>query len=176
MHSILGWKVPGTAVRRVLGVCWLVAWCTALYGAAAPWRALGGAADERARWTAWAASLAAAVAGFAVGSLARHIGVETGRVTHRGMLRALVLPGGATAAVACAALAVAGMEDGVRVVVQAGLAAWAGLDLAYGAVPLMDGEPYAFARPLPPPPPDWPTDDAAPWDGGSAPGDDRRLL
>jgi hypothetical protein len=67
------------------------------------------------------------------------------------------------------ALTALGRRDSVGVVVTAFLAYWAGLDLAFGAVPLMEGKPYRFLHPLDPespPPLDDDEDDSwvPPWD------------
>lgn len=143
------WKP--TSLRRLAGWAWTSAWCLVLYGFARPWRELGGVVDERIRWAAWASLLAGSVLGLAIGALARHAAVETGRITHRGLLGRVLVPAATATACALVVLRVFGMIDVGSIVTLAVLATWAGIDLAFAAVPLMDGEPYAFARPLPPP-------------------------
>jgi hypothetical protein len=59
-------------------------------------------------------------------------------------------PPAIVAATALVALSAVGERGPVGVVATAFLAYWAGLDVAFGAVPLMEGKPYAFARPLDP--------------------------
>ena len=53
-------------------------------------------------------------------------------------------------AVALVALTIVGERGPVGVVATAFLAYWGGFDVAFGAVPLMEGESYAFNRPLDP--------------------------
>jgi hypothetical protein len=48
------------------------------------------------------------------------------------------------------ALSIVGERGPIGVVATAFLSYWAGLDVAFGAVPLMEGRSYAFARPLDP--------------------------
>lgn len=146
-------------VRRFAGTVWTAAWCAILYMVARPWRDLGGWVDERVRWSAWAALLVGLTLGFAVGRLARRAAVDGGRVTHAGLLRAAVLPVAAASAIAIGILAFFDQQEPIGVIVLGLLSIWSGADLAYGAVPLLDGEPYAFARPLPLPPDLDPFDD-----------------
>ncbi len=144
--------VTSAGLRRAAGTVWTGAWCVTLYLVARPWRDLGGWVDERVRWSAWAALLVGLTLGFSVGRLARRAAVETGRVTHARLLRDAIVPVAAAAAIAIGILRLFGQDDPIGVIVLGLLALWSGADLAYAAVPLMDGEPYAFARPLPPPP------------------------
>jgi len=146
------WRVvPRSAVRRLAGWTWMGAWCVALYAFARPWNDLGGWVDERTRWSAWSALLWGATAGFAIGRLGRRASVETGKVTHALLLRSVLVPVAAAVAAALVVLRRIGLDDPAAATVLGLLAYWAGIDIAYGAVPLMDGEAYALVRPLPPP-------------------------
>jgi hypothetical protein len=149
------------AIRRSAGFLWLLAWAVVLYLVAAPWRHLGGLVDERLRWLEWFVLLAGLTVGFAIGRHAREFaGPGTGR-THVGVLRLLMYPMAGLTALGLITLTLLGMRDPVGVVVTAFLAYWAGLDLAFGAVPLMEGKQYRLSRPLDPEPPATKRDDDA---------------
>ncbi len=142
------------AWRRLLGGLWLVAWIAVLYVVAAPWRSLGGLEDERLRWLEGFVLLAGLSVGFTLGRFGRDVAVAgTGR-THAWFLRFLLYPPAFLTAAGLIALSVMGKRGAVGVAVTGFLAYWAGLDLAFGAVPLMEGKPYAFDRPLDPEPED----------------------
>jgi hypothetical protein len=57
-------------------------------------------------------------------------------------------PPAVVAAIALVALATGGERGPVGVVATAFLSYWAGLDVAFGAIPLLEGRSYAFDRPL----------------------------
>ncbi len=140
--------------RRIAGFAWLAAWAVVLWVVVSPWRELGGLVDERLRWLEWFVLLTTLPVGFTVGAFAREAARPgTGR-THVGLLRFLLYPVGALTASALIVLAVVGHRDIIGVVVTAFLAYWAGLDLAFGAVPLLHGRSYRLARPLDPEPDD----------------------
>ena len=144
--------ITSAALRRLAGTVWTAAWCVVLYLVARPWQDLGGWVDERVRWSAWASLLQGLTLGFSVGRLARRAAVEVGRITHARLMRDAIVPLAAAAAIAIGILKLFGIDEPIGVIVLGLLSVWSGADLAYGAVPLMDGEPYSFARPLPPPP------------------------
>jgi hypothetical protein len=138
------------AVRRVAGAAWLAAWCGVLWAVAAPWRNLGGLESERLRWLEWWALCAGIALGFTMGAGARDWARSGVGRTHALALRVALYPPGLVAAVALVALSYAGERGPIGVVATAFLSYWAGFDVAFGAVPLMEGESYAFARPLDP--------------------------
>lgn len=138
--------------RRAAGHLWLAAWIAVLWLVAAPWRELGGLESELLRWLEGAVLGTGLVAGFTVGRFARDAAAGHPARTHARLLRVVLYPLAAITAAALVALAWAGERGSVGVVATAFLAYWAGLDLAFGAVPLMEGKPYAFDRPLPPDP------------------------
>ena len=141
-------------LRRLAGAVWLVAWCGALWAVAAPWRNLGGLESERLRWMEWWALSAGIGLGFTMGRGVRDwVRSGVGR-THARALRLALYPPGIVAAIALVALSIAGERGPVGVVATAFLSYWAGFDAAIGAVPLMEGEAYAFARPFDPDDPD----------------------
>jgi hypothetical protein len=141
-------------LRRLLGGLWLLTWIAVLYAVAAPWRSLGGLEDERLRWLEGFVLLAGLSVGFTLGRFGRDVAVAgTGR-THAWFLRFLLYPPAFLTAVGLIALNVMGKRGAVGVAVTGFLAYWAGLDLAFGAVPLMEGKSYAFDRPLDPEPSD----------------------
>lgn len=145
--GIILWK---KTLRRVAGATWLAAWCGVLWAVAAPWRKLGGLESERLRWLEWWALCAGIALGFTMGRGARDwVRAGAGR-THVLALRVALYPPGLVAAAAMVALAIAGERGPVGVVATAFLSYWAGFDAAFGAVPLMEGRPYAFARPFEP--------------------------
>ena len=138
--------------RRVAGFVWLAVWIAVLYLVAAPWRELGGLVDERLRWLEWFVIVSGLSVGFTVGRFGRDAcGPGTGR-TYVGFLRFLLYPPAALVALGLIVLTYLGHRGSVGVVVSAFLAYWAGLDLAFGAVPLMEGRSYRLTRPLDPDP------------------------
>jgi hypothetical protein len=145
--GIILWR---KTLRRVAGATWLAAWCGVLWAVAAPWRKLGGLESERLRWLEWWALCAGIALGFTMGRGARDWVREGAGRTHVLALRVALYPPGLVAAAAMVALAIAGERGPVGVVASAFLSYWAGFDAAFGAVPLMEGRPYAFARPLEP--------------------------
>lgn len=138
------------SVRRVAGALWLAAWCGVLWAVAAPWRNLGGLESERLRWLEWWALCSGIALGFTLGRGARDWARSGVGRTHALALRVALYPPGLVAAVALVALSFAGERGPVGVVATAFLAYWGGFDVAFAAVPLMEGESYAFSRPLDP--------------------------
>lgn len=136
--------------RRVLGCLWLGAWAAALYAVAVPWRDLGGVVDERLRWLERLVLLCAAPAGFTAGQFGRDAALADPRWTHLRVWRVLLCPVAAVGAAGIAALAALERRDPIGVILSGLLAYWAGLDAAFGAVPLLWCRPYRFARPLDP--------------------------
>lgn len=137
-------------MRRLAGAAWLAAWCSALWCVAAPWRDLGGLESEFLRWLEWWALFGSLAVGFTVGRGVRDAAsCENGR-THARALRLLLYPPAIVTATALVALTAIGKRGEVGVVVTAFLAYWAGLDVAVGAVPLIEGKDYAFDRRLAP--------------------------
>lgn len=137
-------------LRRAAGAAWLAAWCGVLFAVAAPWRALGGLESERLRWLEWWSLSAGVALGFSMGRGARAWAASGAGRTHAQALRVALYPPALVATAALVALSVAGERGPVGVVATAFLAYWAGMDVAFGAVPLMEGRSYAFARPLDP--------------------------
>jgi hypothetical protein len=84
--------------------------------------------------------------------------------THARALRVALYPPGLVAAIALVALSAGGERGPVGVVATAFLSYWAGLDVAFGAVPLIEGRSYAFARPLDPDDDDDDDDERRSWD------------
>ena len=136
--------------RRIAGLIWLAAWCGVLWAIAAPWRRLGGLESERMRWLEWWALSAGVALGFTMGRVARERAESVAGHTHARALRLALYPPAIVAAAALVALSAWGERGPVGVVATAFLSYWAGLDVAFGAVPLMAGKCYAFARPLDP--------------------------
>ena len=138
------------ARRRVAGAVWLAAWCGVLWAFAAPWRNLGGLESERLRWLEWWALSAGIALGLTMGAGARDWAKSGVGRTHALALRVALYPPGIVAAIALVALSSVGERGPVGVVATAFLSYWGGFDVAFGAVPLMEGKSYAFARPLDP--------------------------
>jgi hypothetical protein len=144
---------PLLLARRAAGFLWLLAWMVLLYAVAAPWRDLGGIVDERLRWLEWFVLVTGLSVGFITGRFGRDVaGPGSGRA-HVHLLRFLLYPFALLTVLALFALTLLGERDPVGVVVTAFLAYWAGLDLAFGALPLMEGGAYGFLRPLDSDPP-----------------------
>lgn len=136
-------------VRRAAGHLWLAAWIAVLWAVAAPWRDLGGLESEFLRWLEGAGLATGAILGFTIGRFARDAALGHPVRTHASLLRVVFYPLAGITAAALVALSWAGERGPVGVVASAFLAYWAGLDLAMGAVPLMEGRTYSFTRPLP---------------------------
>ena len=124
---------------RLAGWMWLSAWIGLLYTVAAPWRDLGGVEDERLRWLEAAVLLTGLCLGFTLGTLGRRTVLASRGHTYARLLRWTLVPPAALTALAIAALTALGARGPAGVVVTALLAYWAGLDLAFGAVPMMEG-------------------------------------
>ena len=136
--------------RRLAGWVWCSAWAGVLYAAADPWRDLGGLVDERLRWLEGFALATCLVVGLVVGGFGRDA-VRPGRQRcHAGLLRYLLVPPAALTAAVLLVLDLLDLADPIGVVFSAFLAYGAGVDLAFGAWPLMCGRPYRFTRPIPP--------------------------
>ncbi len=137
--------------RWLAGAAWLLVWAAILWTFAAPWRKLGGLVDERLRWLEYAALFSALSVGLTIGGAGREA-AESGRGrTHAGFLRRALYPVGVSTAATLVAFQCLDWRDGAGIVASAFLAYWAGLDLAFGAFPLMAGRCYRFDRPLDPP-------------------------
>jgi len=121
-----------------------------LWAVAAPWRNLGGLESERLRWLEWWALCAGIALGYTMGCGAREWAKSGIGRTHARAIRVALYPPGLVAAIALVALACVGERGPIGVVATAFLSYWAGFDSAFGAVPLMEGKSYAFARPLEP--------------------------
>jgi len=132
-----------------VGSIWLGIWVAVLWTVAAPWRDLGGLVDERLRWLEWFVLLCGLSVGFTLGRLGRMHAEGGGAFTHLAFLRFLLYPLAGLTAVSLLVLTYLGERGPVGVVVTAFLAYWAGIDMAWGAVPLIDGQPYTLDRPLP---------------------------
>lgn len=136
--------------RRAAGALWLLAWAVVLIAVAAPWRHLGGLVDERLRWLEAFVLLSGVTLGFTLGRCGREVILDGGGKTHARLLRFLLYPPALLATLGLLVLTALGERGPVGVVVTALLSYWAGLDLAFGAVPLMEGKSYRFTRPLDP--------------------------
>lgn len=139
-------------VRRLLGYAWLSGWVAVLWVFVDPWRHLGGIESEWLRWLEGWALATGLILGGLIGRFAREAAVGLVGRTHATLLRYVLYPPAAIAAIALVALRVAEEAGPIGVVATAFLAYWAGLDLTFGALPLMEGRDYAFRRPLAPDP------------------------
>lgn len=139
-------------LRRSAGLLWLAAWTGLLYTVASPWGDLGGVVDERLRWLVWYAVVVGPSVGFAVGRYGRETAERGAPTTHLSVLRRFLYPVAALAAAWLVVLVARERHEPVGVVVTALLAYWAGIDLAFGAVPLIEGRSYRFRSPPEPEP------------------------
>jgi len=137
-------------MRRAAGALWLTVWCAVLWAVAAPWRNLGGLESERMRWLEWWALCTGVALGYTMGRGVRERVLSGPGRTYARALRFALYPPGVVATLALVALSVTGERGAVGIVATAFLSYWAGLDVAFGAVPLMEARPYAFTRPLEP--------------------------
>lgn len=124
---------------RIVGLLRTLGWAAALYLVASPWRELGGLIAERLRWFGWFVLYSGIVLGFALGDFMREARPpENVRENLRLAWRLLCLPAFLTA-VWLVVLQSLGLRDAAGVVFTALLAYWAGVDIALGAMPLMEG-------------------------------------
>jgi len=137
---------------RAAGAAWLLGWCGVLWAVAAPWRHLGGIESERLRWMEYWSLCAGLALGYTLGQGVRGWAQGGAGRSHARALRLVLYPPALVAAVALVALASWGERGPIGVVATAFLSYWAGLDVACGAVPLMEGRPYSFTRPIEPDP------------------------
>ena len=132
--------MPPASVRVLAGHAWLLAWILVLWAVASPWRELGGIESEFLRWLEAVVLGVGLTAGFLVG---RHL---RERMRPAPALRLALYPPAAIAAASLVALAWRGERGPVGVVTTAWLAYGAGFDLAFGALPWMEGKPGPFER------------------------------
>lgn len=126
---------------RVAGLLRTLLWAAALYLVASPWRDLGGLITERLRWLGWFVLYSGVVLGFGLGDYIREARPpETLRENLRLVRRMLTLPAVLTAAW-LVVLQSLGQRDIAGVVFTGFLSYWAGIDVAVGAMPLMEGKP-----------------------------------
>ena len=135
-------------IRRAAGAVWLFAWCATLWCVASPWRELGGLESELLRWLEWWVLLGGLAVGFALGRGVRDAACSASGRTHAQALRLVLYPPAMLTAAALIALSSRSARGAIGVVATAFLSYWAGLDVAVGAVPMMEGKDYAFERPL----------------------------
>ena len=136
--------------RKAAGYAWLALWVLVLCTVASPWKNLGGLVDERLRWLERVALVTAPPIGFTIGQFARDAAVRDPRWTHLRLLRVLLYPLGVLTAASLTLLLATDHRDPIGVITSGFLAYWAGLDSAFGAVPLLWGKSYRFERPLDP--------------------------
>jgi hypothetical protein len=135
-------------IKRLAGAVWLTTWVIVLRLVSKPWSDLGGLVSERLRWLEWFVLGMGLIIGYSIGGFGRDAcHRESGRC-HAGLLRYLLYPVGLSAALALVGLKVAGLHDGIGIVLTAVLAYWAGFDLAFGALPLLAGKSYRFSESL----------------------------
>jgi hypothetical protein len=132
--------------RRAAGWVWAIAWVIVLKLLADPWRELGGVADERLRWLERVALTVPAPIGFTVARLARDRAAMSGKSFAR-VARCLALPSALATAATLVVLKLLHADDGIGIVVTAWLSFQAGVDLALGALPLMEGKPLRIEPP-----------------------------
>jgi hypothetical protein len=135
-------------IGRLTGALWASAWFSVLWLVTSPWQDLGGLVSERLRWLEWFILGMGLIIGHGVGGFGREAcHRESGRC-HAGLLRYLLYPVGLSAALVLVTLKIAGKPDWVGIVLTGLLAYWAGLDLAFGALPLLAGKVYQFNKSL----------------------------
>ena len=151
VRSDLGRRSDGwNWTRRAAGYGWLAAWMAVLWIFVDPWRNLGGLESEWLRWLEGWALATGLILGGLIGRFARDSASGIVGRTHATLLRYVLFPPAAIAAIALVALRVSEESGPIGVVVTAFLAYWAGLDITFGALPMMEGKDYAFGRPLVP--------------------------
>ncbi|MHC4991398.1 MAG: hypothetical protein ACYTGC_10490 [Planctomycetota bacterium] len=149
------------ALRRLTGWLWIAIWAGVLYLVAEPWTHLGGLVPERLRWLEWFVLAIGLLLGMTIGGFGRDAARPGSGRSHARLLRVLWLPQACLAALALVVLAWWGESDPIGIVLTAFLAYWAGLDLGFAALPLVQGRPYSFRSPIEPDPETW---DGVDWD------------
>jgi len=134
--------------RRLAGAAWLAGWISILYLVASPWRRLGGLEDESLRWLEGFVLLAGVSVGFTLGRFGRDMAAGGIGRTHLQFLRFVLYPPALLTAAGLVVLSFLEKRGAIGVAVSGFLAYWAGLDLAFGAVPLLEGKDYSLRRPL----------------------------
>lgn len=142
---------PSGLLRRAAGWLWALAWVGVLHLVTSPWHHLGGVVHDRLVWGEWFALACGLAVGFLAGGRIRDLAIA-GASTHRRRLRRYWLPVAIAAAGCVVWLRFAGPHDAIGVATTAFLAYWAGLDVAVGAIPLMQGLDYRFDGPIDPDP------------------------
>lgn len=143
------------AVRgRAAGTLWVALWFGVLYLVVRPWLDLGGLVGERLRWCEGFVLAAGLLVGHTVGAYGRDVsGPGRGR-SHATLLRFVLLGPATLTAIVLVALRAIGLEEPIGIVLTAFLATWAGFDLGFGALPLIQGRCYRFRGPIDPAPAD----------------------
>lgn len=136
--------------RRAAGYAWTALWLGVLWIFVDPWRQLGGVESEWLRWLEGWALATGLILGGLIGRFARDAATGIVGRTHATLLRYVLFPPAAISAVTLLALRFAEVAGPIGLVATAFLAYWAGLDITFGALPLMEGRDYAFRRPLEP--------------------------
>jgi hypothetical protein len=134
--------------RRLAGWLWFCLWMVLLWTIASPWRHLGGLVSERMRWMEGFSLASALTIGCCVGALSRDTAMAGRGRSHAGLLHWLLLPPAALAAITLVVLRLMKLHDPIGVVFTAFMAYWAGVDIAFGAYPLMKGRHYSFRGPI----------------------------
>ncbi len=149
MAEVAAWTMR---IRKLAGACWILSWTALLYLVAAPWRGLGGLENERLVWLEWLVLMAGLSVGATVGRFGRDFVLEGWGRTHARLLRIVLYPAGIVTAACLLVLAALEARGAIGVATTGFLAYWAGLDIAFAAVPLLEGKSYRFRRPLDPEP------------------------
>jgi hypothetical protein len=124
----------------VRGASWIVVWVIVLRCLHLPWEHLGGIVSERQRWLERFVLGAGLLVGSFVGGFVRDKAI-TGLRSHADALRLFWMP--PAGLVAAAMIAVTDWRWKLMLVVAVASYS-AGLDLAVGAWPLLDGRDYRF--------------------------------
>jgi len=127
--------------RKLAGHVRLAAWVAAIYCVAAPWRWLGGIVDERVRWLEWAVIALGLPIAVALGKTVREAAERDPERNHPRGLRLLFYPPASVTAAGLVFLAFTGRSDFVGVLTTAFLVWWAGVDVGFRVVALMEGRP-----------------------------------
>jgi hypothetical protein len=134
--------------RRLAGWLWFIIWMVLLWTIVSPWREIGGLVSERLRWLESVTLPSALIAGGVAGRLARDAARAGRGRCHAGLLRLLLLPPAALTAAALLLMRLVGWNDQIGIVFSAFMGYWAGMDMAFGAYPLMEGRHYSFSGPI----------------------------
>ncbi len=144
----IGTGVGRNGWRRPAGWAWIATWSWILVSLHRPWSELGGLIGEQMRWFERAVVGSAWMLGYFVGRVGRGLAQSGRGRTHAGLLRQIWIPPAAIVSAALLVLNWQGRWQEILLVTVGFCAYWAGVDVAFGAWPLVCGRHYSWTGPI----------------------------